>query len=1000
MESNNMRLKLSHKLQLKSMKRETQSSKFAFLSSWYIFVLNIIIIILPISLIFNYFFNVVKSFFVNGFGMESLLGGRTGEQSYNFGISQFTNIKDLTVFHILPVLGILGFALVFAFKIRKKFLPLNLAEQKGDSRFSTLSEIQQAYKEVDQLESSFKGHGGIPVARYKDKLYLDDQTVNTVIIGTSRSGKGETFVFPTIDVTSRAEEQSSLVINDPKGELYTGSYETLRKRGYDIEVINMISPEDSLSYNPLALIIEAYTNGDMETAQQLTESLTFSLYMTGDPEADFWNSLASSLVGASILALCGIHLTEDTYEPEKITMRNVQTFITTMGKQKVKEDGVEKTKLDIFFNTLDNSDVAKMQYSATEFAEGKTRSSIFVSALEKLKLFNADSMARMTSKNTIDFSLVGFPKQIRLFTNYKLVGQSVKAEFYKKNMDEPFGEDVGQVKRLIKDKEPYGSLKICFDEKLTDGDSIHLIDGGNIDLWYSFKRLAKNALNPTNEYGLVEYRDKASTKIIKNKDQKGLEFIQSMETYYIDKPKAIFLLVPDYDRSRAMLSSIFIKQMYQTLATMCQDVRGNKLHRRLKFLLDEFGNMTPIKEMDSIMTVCLGRNILFDLVVQGYNQITALYGDEKGQSIKDNCQNHLYILSTSSTTTKEISEKLGYRTIELNSNSGDSTELEQKNSKSIDRQPLIEPFNLLRFEEGEMLVLRSLKRQTNKKEKVKAYPIYNTGDKRRMKYRYEYLSNYFFTGKSTADFPIKSIHKYMDLDSVALDFTEIDNQINSKQDDKTMEPEGQQTAFDKFNVEELNSINEVLKKFFINITTDKLKEFDFNSSNETISNQLIKLVTDPKQSKVTSDLLQDDYKGLSSTKFRNLFKDSFHKLFSERDTEKTSQVVSAAKGEMIATRTEESSNLENENIEESDQVEIEGIKEASGSNLFLTKDILETSYFSGFFLVYNLSASEIVSETEQISETELVDQINNNLPQLVNLFKDNLTNYRESNNTK
>lgn len=992
MESNNMRLKLSHKLQLKSMKRETHSSKFAFLSSWYVFFLNIIIIVLPISLIFNYFFNVVKSFFENGFGIESLLEGKTGEQSYNFGLGQITNFNDLTVFHIIPVLGILGFATVFAFKVRKKFLPINITEQKGDSRFSTLSEIQQAYKEVDQLETSFKGHGGIPVARYKEKLYLDDQTVNTVIIGTSRSGKGETFVFPTIDVTSRAEDQSSLVINDPKGELYTGSYETLRKRGYDIEVINMISPEDSLSYNPLALIIEAYTNGDMETAQQLTESLTFSLYMTGDPEADFWNSLASSLVGASILALCGIYLTEDKYQPEKITMRNVQTFITELGKQKVKidkKDTEEKTKLDLFFHTLDNSDVAKMQYSATLFAEGKTRSSIFVSALEKLKLFNADSMARMTSKNSIDFSLVGFPKQIRLFTDYKLVGESIKAEFYKKGADKPFGEDVGQVKRLIKNKEAYGNLKICFDEKLADGDIIHLTDNGNIDLWYSFKRIAKNALSPVNEYGLVEYRDKANTNIIKNKEQKGLELVQSMETYYIDRPKAIFLLVPDYDRSRAMLSSIFIKQMYQTLATMCQDVRGNKLHRRLKFLLDEFGNMTPIKEMDSIMTVCLGRNILFDLVIQGYNQITALYGDEKGQSIKDNCQNHLYILSTSSSTTKEISEKLGYRTIELKGNSGDSTELEQKNSKSVDRQPLIEPFNLLRFEEGEMLVLRSLKRQTNKKEKVKAYPIYNTGDKRRMKYRYEYLSKYFFTGKSTADFPIKSIHKYMDLESVALDFKEIDKIIQSNLENKKDEKEVRETAYDRFNEQELISINEVFREFFVNVSTDNLKEMDYNCSNEDICKQLMKLVTDPKQSKVLADFVTDDYKGVSVTKFKNQFTNKFHELFTVKDTENTSQLVSAATVETVATRTEESNNVEKENVEND-----------SDSTFHLTKEIFEDNHFNNFRSVYKLTSEEIFSTKQRISENEMIEEIRKNQFTLLKLFEKNLSDYKKSINTK
>lgn len=989
MVSTNMRLKLSHKLQLKSMKKETQSSKFAFLSSWYVFVLNVMLIVLPISLLFNYFINVISSFIENGFGMESLLQGRTGFDSYEFGLNQLTNVNDLTIFHIISLLGTVVFSIVFAFKIRKKFLPLNVTEQKGDSRFSTLSEIQQAYKEVDQLESKIKGHGGIPVARYKDKLYLDDQPVNTVIIGTSRSGKGETFVFPTIDVTSRAEEQSSLVINDPKGELYTGSYETLRKRGYDIEVINMISPEDSLSYNPLALIIEAYTNGDMETAQQLTESLTFSLYMTGDPEADFWNSLASSLVGASILALCGIYLREDTYKPEKVTMRNVQTFITTLGKEKIEIDGVEKTKLDLFFNSLDNSDVAKMQFSATEFAEGKTRSSIFVSALEKLKLFNADSMARMTSKNTIDFSLVGFPKQIRLFTDYKLVGRSVKAEFYKKNVDNPFGEDVGQVKRLIKNKEPYGSLKICFNETLADGDIIHLVDDENVDLWYSFKRIAKNALSPINEYGFVEYKEQASTKILKNKEQKGLELVQSMETYYIDKPKAIFLLVPDYDRSRAMLSSIFIKQMYQTMATMCQDVRGNKLHRRLKFLLDEFGNMTPIKEMDSIMTVCLGRNILFDLVVQGYNQITALYGDEKGQSIKDNCQNHLYILSTSSTTAKEISEKLGYRTIELNSNSGDSTELEQKNSKNIDKQPLIEPFNLLRFEEGEMLVLRSLKRQTNKQEKIKAYPIYNSGKKRRMKYRYEYLSKYFFTGKSTADFPIKSSHKYMDLDLIALDFQEIDDVIHLNIRDKELEPEGKQTAYDKFNSIELDRINEVLRNVFTAITTEDLKKFDFESSNEGICNQLIKLVTDPKESKVLSACVTSNYKGMASIKFRNQFKKSFHEVFVEKDTEKMSEVVSAATSETVATRMEEPIEIETENVEE-----------ANDSLFYITKDLLETSYFSNFMRTYNLPMDQIFSEKERLEETEMIEAIRKNKPHLVKSFENNLTVYKQSIDTK
>ena len=45
----------------------------------------------------------------------------------------------------------------------------------------------------------------------------------------TRSGKGEMFVFPIIDILSRAEEKASLVITDPKLELYKSSFQTLKK---------------------------------------------------------------------------------------------------------------------------------------------------------------------------------------------------------------------------------------------------------------------------------------------------------------------------------------------------------------------------------------------------------------------------------------------------------------------------------------------------------------------------------------------------------------------------------------------------------------------------------------------------------------------------------------------------------------------------------------------------------------------------------------------------
>ncbi|MDA2150757.1 hypothetical protein PDN20_19035 [Bacillus cereus] len=89
--------------------------------------------------------------------------------------------------------------------------------QKGDSRFTTIEEIIEQYREIPEKTEVFEGYGGVPVSHYKDKYYIDTDTVNTAILGVSRSGKGEMIVVVMIDNLSRAKNQSSMVINDPKG---------------------------------------------------------------------------------------------------------------------------------------------------------------------------------------------------------------------------------------------------------------------------------------------------------------------------------------------------------------------------------------------------------------------------------------------------------------------------------------------------------------------------------------------------------------------------------------------------------------------------------------------------------------------------------------------------------------------------------------------------------------------------------------------------------------
>lgn len=94
--------------------------------------------------------------------------------------------------------------------------------------------MKKQYRAVPDREKSFKGGGGVVISRLGDKVFIDDSPVNNLIIGTTRSGKGETFVFPTIDVYSRAEHKPSLILTIQKG-----NYSVHRKKRWKNEGITL-----------------------------------------------------------------------------------------------------------------------------------------------------------------------------------------------------------------------------------------------------------------------------------------------------------------------------------------------------------------------------------------------------------------------------------------------------------------------------------------------------------------------------------------------------------------------------------------------------------------------------------------------------------------------------------------------------------------------------------------------------------------------------------------
>ena len=160
-------------------------------------------------------------------------------------------------------------------------LPDRLPEEGGSYVDQVICDEDGAViKKVIKTPNWYPGKGGVPVTRWRDKFYIDPQLTNNLFIGTTRSGKGEMFVFNLIDILSRAYKKAdrpSMIIFDPKLELYKSSKHTLEKRGYVTRLLNLDDPKISAGYNPLAIVTEYYAEGKHDEAQMLAKSFSFSI---------------------------------------------------------------------------------------------------------------------------------------------------------------------------------------------------------------------------------------------------------------------------------------------------------------------------------------------------------------------------------------------------------------------------------------------------------------------------------------------------------------------------------------------------------------------------------------------------------------------------------------------------------------------------------------------------------------------------------------------------
>ncbi|ELL44223.1 type IV secretory system conjugative DNA transfer family protein [Spiroplasma melliferum] len=165
----------------------------------------------------------------------------------------------------------------------------------------------------------------------------------------------------------------------------------------------------------------------------------------------------------------------------------------------------------------------------------------------------------------------------------------------------------------------------------------------------------------TLDRGLQIYQDLGIQSIVCNNEIDLFKFTE--------KPKALFLIIPDEKTNRHIFASLIISQLYKANVAIATERKSKRLPRDIQFYLDEFGNMPTIPNFQSFVTVARSRGMFFLIIVQDLDQVYEKYGKENGTVIISNCNLNIYIQTNNFDTAKTYSDMLGTETVEILSHS-------------------------------------------------------------------------------------------------------------------------------------------------------------------------------------------------------------------------------------------------------------------------------------------------------------------------------------------
>ncbi len=399
---------------------------------------------------------------------------------------------------------------------------------------------------------------GVGIINNGKEMYVDNGENHTLVIGATSSGKTTAVVDPLVN--SLAKKGESMIITDPKGEIYKNHYNYLKSKGYNIIVLNFRDPIYGNSWNPLTLPYLLYKAGNVDKATELLDDVSLNIFIDkNNKDSPFWESSSADYFAGICLGLF-----EDA--EEKQVNINTVSYMATIGEEKL----VSSNYIKEYFQLKGEDHPAYTFASNTINAPSDTKGSILSVFRQKIRVFaTKEDLSEMLSYTDFDIRNIGHEKT------------------------------------------------------------------------------------------------------------------------------AVFMVIHDEKTTYHALATIFIKQCYETLVDSAYKQPNGKLPYRTNFILDEFANMPALKDVTSMVTAARSRDIRFTFIIQNFAQLVKVYGHDDAETIKSNCGNLIYLLTTELAALEEISKLCG------------DVKAKGKDAEKLTSVPLVTVSDLQRLKMNEVIILKT-----------------------------------------------------------------------------------------------------------------------------------------------------------------------------------------------------------------------------------------------------------------------------------------------------